>query len=574
MHDLVIRDGTVVDGTGREAFRADVAVDGDRIVEVGRVTSRAVRTLEAGGRLVTPGFVDPHTHLDAQLFWDPLASPCCWHGTTSVVLGNCSVTFAPVRRGDEERLARTLESVEQIPARSILAGVPFGWESYGGYLDSLAERPLGVNAAGLVGHAALRQHAMGEASVEEGREPSGDESAEMRRQLGAALSAGALGFSTSRTASHPTPEGVPIPGSYASDAELFALADVLRGADRGMVQWVAGFGERDCGPDYAGARAEVRRIAGTSRKSGRPVVFSVFTHALVPTLHRIVLEEADVLRSAGAAIHPMFNPRAVLSFVGLANTSPVRAAAWRALYERPAAERLAALEDGGVRRDLAAARPEAQERAGASLYLFGPERCDYELRPERRLDAVSGRRGERPAETIVALWRETRGRQLFVSVGANQVADAVEEVFRHPGMLVGLGDAGAHVTGICDASMTTHVLAHWCRDRGALAVEEAVRRLSSEPARIFGLTGRGVVAPGAFADLNVIDLPVLAMELPEFVHDLPAGAGRWTQGARGYAFTVVNGQVAIEDGRHTGRLAGRVLRSTRDEGATRGRIRT
>jgi N-acyl-D-aspartate/D-glutamate deacylase len=561
VHDLVIRNGSVVDGTGRPAFGADVAIDGDRIVAVGAVRETGWRTLDAAGRLVTPGFIDAHTHLDAQLFWDPLASPCCWHGITTVVVGNCGVSFAPVRPGDEERLARTLESVEQIPAESILAGVPFGWRGYGGYLDALAARPLGVNAAGLVGHAALRQFALGKEASEEGRFASDTERVEMCAELAEALAAGALGFSTSRTASHPTPEGVPIPGTYAADEELFALAEVLRAAGRGLVQWVAGFGERDHGPDYPGARAEVQRIGETSRRAGRPVVLSLFTHEGVPTLHRIVLEETDRERAAGAQIRPMFNPRPVLSFVGLGSRAPLRSSAWKALYERPPAERLAALEHEASRRALTGVRPEAEQRAATSLWLFGPERCEYELRPERRLDAVARARGERPAETLVALLRETRGRQIFVSVGSNQRADAIEEVLGHPGVLVGLGDAGAHVTGICDASMTTHVLAYWSRDRAALPVEEAVRRLTSELAGVFGIPGRGVIAPGAFADLNVIDLPALAPELPEFVHDFPAGAGRWTQAARGYAFTIVNGRVAIEDGRHTGRLAGRVLRA-------------
>jgi len=558
MHDLVIRGGDVVDGTGRPAFRADVAVDGDRIVAVGEVREPGWRTLDASGRIVTPGFVDPHTHLDAQLFWDPLASPCCWHGVTSVVFGNCGVGFAPVRRGDEERLARTLESVEQIPAESILAGVPFGWSSYAGYLDALALRPLGVNAAGLVGHAALRQHAMGDVACEEDRAPRDAELATMQLELAGALSAGARGFSTSRTASHPTPEGVPIPGTYAPERELFSLADTLRLARRGLVQWVSGFGERDHGPDFPGAVAEVRRIAATSRRADRPLVLSLFTHELVPTLHRIVL--AAIAREETTAIRPMFNPRPVLSLVGLDNHSPLRAASWKALYERPVRERLAALEDEAERRALCAVGPEADRRAGESLYAFGPERCEYELRPERRLDAVARASGERPCETVVRLFRETRGRQIFASVGSNQRADAIEEVFLHPGVLVGLGDAGAHVTGICDASMTTTVLATWARDRGRIPLEEAVRRLSSEPARLFGLEGRGAIAPGAFADLNVIDLAALEPELPEFVWDLPAGAGRWTQRARGYAYTIVNGLVAIEDGRHTGRLAGRVLR--------------
>ena len=560
MHDLVIRGARVVDGSGKPPFAADVAVDGDRIVTVGRVAEGACRSLDAAGRLLTPGFIDAHTHLDAQLFWDPLVSPCCWHGVTTVVVGNCGVSFAPVGPGDRERLARTLESVEEIPAESILAGVPFGWEGYGGYLDGLSSRPLGANAVGLVGHAALRLYAMGEAATEEGREPTPGQLTVMQREVEAALDVGALGFSTSRTASHATPEGVPIPGTYASDAELFALAEVLSRCGRGIVQWVAGFGERDQGPAFPGVRAEVHRIGETARRSGRPVVFSVFTHALVPTIHRIVLEEATREQRAGAQIHPMFNPRPVLSLIGLANRSPVRAAAWRSLYALPAADRLAALEDAELRRGLQTVRPEVEERAGTSLYLFGPERCDYELRPERRLDAVAKRRGERPVESLVGLLRETRGRQLFVSAGANQVPEAVEEVFTHPGVLVGLGDAGAHVTAICDASMPTHVLACWCRDRGRLSVEEAVRRLSSEPAEVFGIQGRGRIAPGFYADMNVIDLDALAMEVPEFVHDFPAGAGRWTQCARGYAYTLVNGEIALENGCHTGRLAGRVLR--------------
>ncbi|HIF92932.1 MAG TPA: amidohydrolase [Myxococcales bacterium] len=563
MHDLLIRNGTVVDGTGKPPYLADVAVEGDRIVEIGNLgaSRSALRTIDASGRIVTPGFIDPHTHLDAQLFWDPLASPCCWHGTTSVVVGNCSVTFAPVREGDVERLARTLESVEEIPYESILAGVPFDWTTYGGYLDSLAARPLGVNAAGLVGHAALRQHAMGERAGDENQQPNDDELDTMCTQVGEALSAGALGFSTSRTASHSTPDGLPIPGSYALDAELFALADVVRKSGKGLVQWVSGFGERDEGPEYPRARAEVARIAETSRRSGQPVVLSMFTHELVPTLHRIVLEEIDRENAQGAEIRPMFNPRPVLSFIGLGNHSPIRGAAWKALYERAPEERLAALEDVGVRTRLCGVGAEYQARAANSLYLFGPETCDYDLRPERRLDAVAKARGEDPAEAVVSLMRETRGRQIFVSVGANQVPEAVEEVFSHPGVLVGLGDAGAHVSGICDASMTTYLLAHWCRDRGVLTLEEAVRRLSSEPADVFGIPGRGRIAPGAYADLNVLDLEALGMEVPEFVFDLPAGAGRWTQRARGYDYTVVNGEVAVERGLHTGRLNGRIIRA-------------
>lgn len=560
MHDLVIRGGMVVDGSGREGFRADVAIDADRISEVGRVAQGARRSLDAEGLVVTPGFVDPHTHLDAQLFWDPLASPSCWHGATSLVIGNCGVSFAPLRDGDGERLAAVLESVEEIPRESMLAALSFRWRGYGDYLDALAARPLGLNVGGLVGHSALRFFAMGDASLDRERRPSDAELERMQAALAQAMAAGALGFSTSRTSSHATPEGVPIPGTFAEEPELLALARATGG--RGLLQWVAGFGERDRSDAYPGVRHEIALMAAVQRAAARPLVASVFTHPLVPRLHGRVLEWIDAERGGGADLRPMFNPRIGTALLGLANASPVRGRAWKQLYALPPRERLAWLRSPEGRRALLAVSPEADERAGRELHLFGPERCEYERRPERRLAQVAERAGERPAETVVRLFDETGGRQLFAAGGANQVPEHVEEVFRHPGTLIGLGDAGAHVTSICDASMTTYALRYWCRERGALSLGETVRRLSSEPADVFGLAGRGRLVPGAFADVNVIDLESLDLELPEFVWDYPAAAGRWTQRARGYAFTLVNGQVVIEGDRHTGRLPGRLLRSS------------
>lgn len=560
MHDLVIRNGKVIDGSGRPAFAADVAIDGDRIVAVGEVGDSAWTTIDAEGRLVTPGFIDPHTHLDAQLFWDPLGTPACWNGTTTVVLGNCGVSFAPVAVRDRPLLAETLESVEEIPSQSVLAGVPWHWESYGGYLDALGAQPLGVNAAGLVGHAAMRFHAMGSDSVEPDRHPSTAELDTMRGALEEGIRAGALGFSTSRTRSHTTREGRPIPGTFADLDELVALADVLRRQEKGLVQWVAGFGEEDRIGDYPQARKEVWRMAEIQRRSGRPLIFSMFTHEMVPTLHSEVLEQADIECAGGAKMRPMFNPRAVLSFFDLRSRSPIRSHAWRDLYERPVDERLAALEAPDIARSLTALEAEVESKLGREFYLFGPTACEYELDPARRLDAVAAARGERPSETILRLLGETRGRQIFASVGSNQRLDHIEEVFDHPQTLMGLGDAGAHVSSICDSSLTTYLLTYWCRTRGRIPVEDAVRRLSSEPAEIFGLKGRGQLVPGAFADVNVIDFEKLCIDVPEYAHDLPLGAGRWTQRARGYDYTIVNGQVAVEAGRHTGRLMGRLIR--------------
>lgn len=556
----MIRGGTLIDGTGAPGFRGDVAIDGDRISAVGKVSESAWRTLDATSRIVTPGFIDAHTHLDAQLMWDPLGTPACWQGTTTVVIGNCGVTFAPVREADRELLARVLESVEAIPVESIMASLTWGWETFGEYLNALAARPLGVNVGALLGHAALRFYAMGASSVEKDREPSAAELGLMQRMLDEAVLGGALGFSTSRTRSHPTPEGVPIPGTFASDEEIFSLAAVLERRGKGIVQWVAGFGEEDSSEDHPEARREVGRIAETSRRSGRPVVFSVFTHELVPGLHTQVLRWCEEERARDAAIRPMFNPRTGTSLVGLANCAPLRSSAWKALYQRPFAERRRALEDPGVRTRLLEVSEEADRRAGAELHLFGPDACEYERRPERRLGRVAAEHGERPVETIVRLFRQTGGRQLFAAAGSNQNPQHVEEVLDYPGTLIGLGDAGAHVTAICDASLTTHALTYWCRERGKLSVEEVVRRLTSDPADAFGLRERGRLTPGGHADVNVIDLDELAMEVPEFVYDFPAGAGRWTQGARGYEYTLVNGRIAVERGRHTGALAGRLLR--------------
>jgi len=560
VHDLVIRNGRVIDGSGQPAFSADVAIDGERIVAVGEVKGSAWRTIDAEGLLVTPGFIDPHTHLDAQLFWDPLGTPACWNGTTTVVLGNCGVSFAPVKRSDWQILAETLESVEEIPSRSILASVPANWESYAGYLDALAAQPLGVNAAGLVGHAAIRFHAMGRESVEPERHPSASELDVMRRSVDEGIRAGAKGFSTSRTRSHNTPEGVPIPGTFAELDELVAMASVLRERGQGLVQWVAGFGEEDTIGDYRQARKEVWRMAETQRRSGRPLVFSMFTHELVPTIHSEVLDQADLERGQGARIRPMFNPRPVLSFFDLYSHSPIRSRAWRDLYARPAPERLAALKNPEISRALTALDAETEERIGRDFHLFGPEACEYELDPARRLDAVAAARGESPSETVRHLFETSRGRQIFASVGSNQRLEHIEEVFDHPQTLMGLGDAGAHVGSICDSSLTTYLLTYWCRKRGRISVEEAVRRLSSEPAETFGLEDRGRLCPGAFADVNVIDFDALRIELPEFAHDLPLGAGRWTQRVHGYAYTIVNGQVAVESGCHTGRLVGRLIR--------------
>jgi N-acyl-D-aspartate/D-glutamate deacylase len=561
MHDLVIRGGRVVDGTGAPSFEADVAVDGDRIAQVGSKAGRGVREIDASGRIVTPGFVDIHTHLDAQLAWDPIATSSCWHGVTSVVIGNCGVTFAPVRRGDHAWLAEMMESVEDIPARSILDGLPWDWESYGEFLGWLDRTPKGVNVGGLVGHSAVRYYAMGERSLDPEANPTAGELAQIVTLLDEALAAGALGFSSSRTLRHKVPDGRYVPGTFAQQGELLAVAEALRRHGRGVFEVAPRFdGE---GPSEPRVESELAWMREVSLRSGRPLTFNLSQTRGQGEHWRLAIERAKQANAAGAQIRPQTSPRFIGVLAGIAHRTPFDThASWRRLRELPLAARLTALADPRQREALIA---EAKgDRAGLDAFyvLNGPSgAARYDCRPENALVAVAAQRGVSPAEAFIDLALETEGRLLLSLPFLNQDAEAIAGMLAEPVVLMGLADAGAHVGLTMDASAPTWLLCHWMRDRGVLSLEDAVRRLSSDTARTFGIEGRGVLREGAFADLNVIDLAALALPVPEYVHDFPHGAGRFRQGASGYDATIVNGQLFMQHGQHTGALAGRLLRS-------------
>jgi N-acyl-D-aspartate/D-glutamate deacylase len=560
MHEVVIRGGRVVDGTGAPSVVADVAIDGDRIARVGRVGERGARELDAAGRIVAPGFVDIHTHLDAQLAWDPIASSSCWHGVTSVVIGNCGVTFAPVRRGDQAWLAEMMESVEDIPARSILDGLPWDWESYGEFLGWLARTPKGVNVGGLVGHSAVRYYAMGERSLDPETTPSADELAQIAALVDEALAAGALGFSSSRTLRHKVPDGRYVPGTFAAPEELLAVAEALRRHGRGVFEVAPRFdGE---GPAEPRVESELAWMREVSLHAGCPLTFNLSQTRAQGAHWRLAIERAKAANAAGAKLRPQTSPRFIGVLTGIAHRTPFDVhPGWRRLRELPLGERLAALREPRTREALVS---EAKgDRAGLEAFyvLNGPGgAARYECRPEHALVAIAAARGVSPAEAFVDLALETEGRLLLSLPFLNQDADAIAGMLAEPVVLMGLADAGAHVGLTMDASAPTWLLQHWMRDRGALSLEEAVRRLTSDTARTFGIEGRGVLREGAYADVNVIDLETLALPVPEFVHDFPHGAGRFRQGAAGYEATFVNGQLFMEHGRHTGALAGRLLR--------------
>jgi N-acyl-D-amino-acid deacylase len=560
MHDLVIRGGRVVDGSGAPAFEADVAVDGDRIRKLGYVAERGRRELDASGKVVTPGFVDIHTHLDAQLAWDPIASSSCWHGVTSVVIGNCGVTFAPVKRSDHAWLAEMMESVEDIPARSILDGLPWDWESYGEFLAWLERTPKGVNVGGLVGHSAVRYFAMGERSLDPDVTPTSEELDRIRASVVEALAAGALGFSSSRTLRHKVPDGRYVPGTFAQHEELMAVADVLRRHGSGVFEVAPRFdGE---GPSEPRVESELAWMHEVSARSGRPLTFNLSQTRAQGEHWRLAIQRARECNAQGARIRPQTSPRFIGVLTGIAHRTPFDAhPAWRRLRELSLDARLAALRDPRQRGELVAEAKDDRAGLDAFYVLNGEDgRSRYDCCPENALVAIASRRGLSPAEAFVELALETEGRLLLSLPFLNQDADAIAGMLSEPVVLLGLADAGAHVGLTMDASAPTWLLCHWVRDRGVLSLEEAVRRLTSDTASTFGIEGRGVLRAGAFADLNVIDLGALALPVPEFVHDFPHGAGRFRQGASGYDATIVNGQLFMEHGRHTGALAGRLLR--------------
>jgi len=557
--DLVIRGGTVVDGTGAPARVADVGIAGDRIVAVGEVDARGARELDATDRLVTPGFVDLHTHLDAQIAWDPMLTSSCWHGVTSVVLGNCGVTFAPVRPADREYLAEMMESVEDIPKRSILDGLPWSWETYGEYLDALEAMPKGINVGGMVGHCAVRYHAMGDRSLslEPGAPPTADDLAAMCALVDEAIAAGALGVSTSRTLRHRVPDGRYVPGTWAEADELLAFAEVLAARGRGVFEVSPRF-DGD-GPSEPRVESELAWMTTIAERTGRSVTFNLSqTHAQGEHWRRAI----ELARAAGGRIRPQTTSKSVGVLFALASHTPFdRAPAWAELAGLGLDERLARLRDPAVRARLTA---DPAPTEGYDEFFVVREPVRYDNAPGASLGAIGRARGVSAVEAFIDLNLETEGRLVLALPFLNQRIDAIEAMLGEDVVVMGLADAGAHVGQVMDASQPTYFLTYWVRERGLLSIEEAVRRLSSDTADFMGIPDRGALREGAFADVNIIDWDALALEVPEFAHDFPHGAGRWTQRGRGYDATIVNGAVVLEHGEHVGGFAGRVLRSGPD----------
>ncbi len=565
LHDLVIRNGRVIDGTGRPSFGADVAIRGSKIVEVGPKVGRGHRELDADGLAVTPGFVDVHTHYDGQATWDPELAPSCWHGVTTVVMGNCGVGFAPVRNDQHDFMVRVMEGVEEIPGSALREGIPWTWETFPEYLDVLEGMHRTIDVATQVPHCALRCYVMGEARALDDVATSADIE-RMQALTREALQAGALGFSTSRTLLHRVKGGGPMPGTHSDPQELLGIAQGVRDAGHGVFQMMS---------DTMGGEPDFAWMKAIARCTGGPLLFTLAQLPDAPRAYRAVLE---TLREAEAhedldirAAVPWRPPGVLLGLQATLNplcTHP----SFEPLRERPLAERVAALRDPGLRERIAAERPKTRNPLlleiltnAQRLFPLG-DPPDYEPAADQSIAAQARRSSRTIVDVLIDRLLDNDGHAFLYHPLASYVDrdfEALREMLQHPRSVASLSDGGAHVGTVCDASVTTYMMSHWARDRSRgprLAVEDVIRKQTLDTAALYGLLDRGTIEVGKKADLNLVNLETLRIDAPVAAFDLPKGGRRLVQRAHGYRATIVSGALIAENDELTGARPGRLVR--------------
>ncbi|MEZ4366098.1 MAG: amidohydrolase family protein [Kofleriaceae bacterium] len=570
MHDLVIRGGNVVDGTGAPGREVDVAIDGETITAVGPGLGAGKREVDARGLLVTPGFVDVHTHFDAQVSWDPYLTPSSWHGCTSVIMGNCGVGFAPAHPDKRDWLIQLMEGVEDIPGAALTEGIQWGWETFPEYLDFVDQRPHAIDVGALVSHGAVRAYVMGERGANN-EDATAADIAEMREIVREAVAAGAFGFSTSRTPIHKAKSGEVAPGTYAKRDELLGIAAALDDAGRGVYQVVI---------DHTQGPVEFDWMLELAR-TGRPVTFNLQQTDMAPDLWREMLGKLDGLVGTGVPLHPQVAGRAIgllMCWEGTAQPFGMHPTYLRLLLSGMSVEaRLAELRKPEVRAQILSEQPVWNDfiaryttkefadfitTAFHKMYLVEGA-IDYEPPPEANLVNLARATGKTVQE--LAYDHLNTGGFIYFPL-FNYAGGSLEPtrvLHQHPMTRMGLSDAGAHCGAICDGGMPTFMLTHWARDRSRgprLPLELVIQRMTSQTAQLFGLRDRGVLAPGMLADVNVIDHGKLAVEAPKMVYDLPAKGRRLLQRARGYVGTWKRGQQILDHDEHTGTLPGKLLR--------------
>ncbi|HQR02547.1 MAG: amidohydrolase family protein [Proteobacteria bacterium] len=564
MHDLVIRQGTIVDGSGATAFEGDVAIDGGVIVSVGGKAGPGREEIDAKGHLITPGWVDIHTHYDAQVLWDPYVSPSALHGVSTVVMGKCGVGVAPARPAHREDIVKMMEGIEEIPAAVLNAGLDWSWESFPEYLDSIERRPHVLDFATQVPHSALRLYVMGERGKKKDPASTGDIAA-MADELERSLRAGALGFSTSRTGIHKTSEGRHIPGSFALPDELIGIAQGIQRAGHGVFQMVS---------DFNPAETEFAWMTRLSIELGIPVHFLVYQLAYEPTKYKDLLARTTEAVAAGADFHNEVGTRPLGMLITLESEKHPFShhPAYQEIAHLPLAERVMTLRRPEIKARILAqetTQPDTFWRTTlesyGNIYRLG-DPPEHEPPPEHSVAAIAAREGRTPQDVIYDMLLEREGHEILycplLSYGSHNF-DILEEMLNAPRALVSLGDGGAHCGLAIDAGSPTLFLHHWGRDRSRgrrMPVEHIVHMQTRRTAKAFGLLDRGLLMPGYKADINVIDFPRLRLLPPEWAQDLPANGRRLTQRASGYRTTVVSGVVTTRDGEYTGALPGRLIR--------------
>ncbi|MDE0409731.1 MAG: amidohydrolase family protein, partial [Alphaproteobacteria bacterium] len=564
--DLVIAGGTVVDGSGMARYRADVGVRDGRIAEIGRIRAPAARTIDAEGRIVSPGFIDGHTHMDAQVAWDPLGSCACWHGVTSVIMGNCGFALAPCRPEEREWYAECLEAVEDIPKDAMMAGIDWTWETFPEYLAAVEALPKAINYGSYIGHSALRMYAMGARALDE--LATGDDLDAMAGIVEEALRAGAMGLSTSRSVTHTRPDGGPVASRVADWRELAHLAAVMGRLNAGILQ---------LGPDVASGaaqRAFLEQLGRVSMDTGRPVMFGAVAlkQGDRPNHWQYQMDWMDRVSEGGGrawgqgttrSINAIFTLKAYLPFDALPS--------WKELRRRPLEEQKAGFRDPELRARLVAEeagmKPRGTEFQGGGAATTDPRKPDYaNLFPmfgvkwdEPSVGEIARERSCNPVEAMIDLMLENED-LVFVQPLMNNDPDDVLGLLRHPRTLATFSDSGAHVCQEMGSSLQTHMLSYWVRDRQAFTLEEAVRKLTFENASAWNIADRGLLRTGMAADILVFDEAAVSPCLPTVEHDLPGGERRLVQKAEGIDATIVNGEVTLEGGESTGAIPGRVIR--------------
>ena len=558
--DLVIRNGTLIDGSGLPRYRADVGIKHGKIASIGRIREDAREVIDAEGHVVAPGFVDGHTHMDAQIFWDPLGTCSCWHGITTVVMGNCGFTLAPSKPGEEHLVVRNLERAEDISGEAMAAGIDWSWETYPEYLDTLEALPKGINYSGYVGHSALRTYAMGERAFTE--DATDDDLAVMRRELRDAIRAGAMGFTTSRTPNHMTMDGRPVASRVALWDEVRDLVNTMGEMNAGIFE-IAG---EATGRDPERQREYLDRLRDLAVESGRPITWGMFANRRAPEMWRPYFDLLDETAAAGGRMFAQVHSRALNLLLSFKTQMPFdRLPVWRDLRALPLAEQAAQLRDSEMRERLVAAAngDEWEQATGAEARRPNYDRLyvmNSVTEANPTVAEVARQREQDPVETVIDLALEKDLDQFFAQPIANEDDDAVLEMMQHDRSVVTFSDSGAHVSQIMDSSLQTHVFSHWVREKQALTLEQAVRMVTFEPASNWGIANRGLLREGWAADVCIFDPDQIAALMPEVATDLPAEAKRLTQKAQGILATVVNGEVLMRDGEHTGALPGQLVR--------------